>query len=186
MKLEDGSIIQPLEDAKKSIERKLRKERFNEGEIINALSKIDNSSVEEEIQITEETKIVNRGIYSIRPDLTEDNISDMIPLMISYEYLACNLGPNIYHEVYDDIRNMILSDELNTNIVKVEHLTSGEYNPFHGIAIKPNEPCISIIIRLFGWLTYSVKFLQIPSTNNLIQLEYIHNLEKCEEYFQEL
>jgi len=185
-KEEDNSIIQSTKYAKKQIAKELKKQKVNDDDVSRILSSIDNSPLEKANKITEDIEIIKWGIDSIRPDLTDINIDDLIPLKIGYEFLACHLGPNIYHNAFDDIRNILLSGNSNPNFAGVEHLTSREYKPFHGIAIESGQPFIRIIIRLFGWLTFRVKFHTLPLQKDLIMWEYIVDLGNREEYLRKV
>ena len=163
-KMADGSLIQPTETARKSIEIILRRQGCTQGQIEEALSKFD---------VTPSNKIseIHPGIEVSKWDLEKIELNfngtslmnPLVPLKIGYEFIACHLGTSICasEPQLDEIRNALLTQNADNECFQVERLNAKEYKPFHGLVLERNKQYAQVQIRLFGWLAFRVHFKNI-------------------------
>jgi len=174
-KKKDGSLGQWIANARKTIEKRLRKSNLENAEIQSALKRFDEAPGNTPVKIIEGTEIIKSSIKPDFPALDGQMIEDTLPLKISYEYLACALGKTIYDERFSDIREALLHQSASQGSFKVEHLHSIDrgFEPFHGIYIEETKPHVVVRICIFGWLIYRVHFLRIPVTGP----RHVYNLD---------
>lgn len=163
-KLQDGSLVQPTDEAKKSIEKILRKSADSTLPMQEALRAFDEAPENKRVKIAPGLEIVKWRIDKIIPDYSNSPLMNpVIPLKIAYEFMACHLGTAIYNDVQplNDIRQSIKKLNSDCEHYRIERLHATKYNPFHGICFEGNNPYASFQIRLFGWLAFRVKFLRL-------------------------
>jgi HNH endonuclease len=157
----DGSLIQPTDHARKSVETILRKSGIGAIPLAEALRKFDVTPDNHKITLVSGLEVVKWSIEQIDLDLSDSRLmSPLVPLKIGFEFLACHLGTIIYdeaqqlREVRTALREMVEDDPC----FEVERLNAAEYQPFHGICFEGNAPYARVLIRLFGWLAFRVHF----------------------------
>lgn len=185
--LPDGSLVQPTEVAKKTVEKILKKSGDRKLPIQDALRAFDNAPENKRIKIAPGLEIVNWRIDKVTPDYSKSPLMNpVIPLKIAYEFMACHLGTAIYNDVHqlNDIRQSIIELHPDSKHYRVERLHAAEYKPFHGICFEGNNPYASFQIRLFGWLVFRVKFLRVAI--NGPQYIYTHDLNSGSEDVREV
>lgn len=179
---EDGSIIQPTEQARKSIAKILRKSGEGEIPIEEALRQFDEAPENKRISLGSGLEVVKWTIEQIEPDFRKSVLlSPLVPLKIAFEFIACLLGTAAYNKArqMSELR-MVLCDRIEDHpSFCVERLSASEYKPFHGIFFEGNDPHARVLIRLFGWLAFRVHL------KNLVvggpQYVYTHLLDSNEE-----
>ena len=178
----DGSLIQPTEDARKDLEKELRK-TSSENELSSILKCFDEAPENERIKIANQ-EFIKWSVDSLNPVLDGPLIGDDLPLLMAFEYLACCLGVSIYDYKLDPIRDSIRNKQASTDCYKVERLLGPENAPFHGLFIERNAPYVKIQIRLFGSIAFRVHFLQLVIGGN--RFVYTLNLKEQTEHLQVL
>lgn len=181
-KLPDGSLVQPTNEAKKSVERILRKEGYEIPPVQEALRKFDEAPENMKIEIAPGLQIVKWRIEKIQPDFSERPLmSPLVPFKIAYEFIACHLGAAVYENVPPliDIRQAFQSLDTDSGPFRIERLHAAEYKPFHGICFEGNNPHASIQIRMFGWLAFRVHFLRLAVSGS--RFIYTHYLDSGAE-----
>jgi len=164
-KLANNSLVQPTENARKSIETILKRQGCNKSQIEKALSKFDDSPSNKITEIYPGLKTSKWDIEKI--ELSFDGTSLMnplIPLKIAFEFIACLYGASICasEPELEDIRNAFSNQYTDDNeCFQVDRLNAEEYKPFHGIVFEGNDPHPQVQIRLFGWLAFRVHFKQL-------------------------
>lgn len=182
-KLEDGSLIQPTEDARKSIDKILQKAGYNNAPIQKALASFDNAPEDMKIEVFPGLEVVKWSIQRLELDLNSAQTMDpLIPVKTAYEFLALHAGTAFYDDIpqLSQIRTSLLNMKLNSDVIRVERLSSNKYEPFHGICFEGNDPYAKIQIRLFGWLAFRVHFLRLSISGP--RYVYSHNLDSNEEH----
>jgi len=190
--IKDGSLIQPTDDAKKSIANSLRTSGRTEIQIQNTLAAIDEAPENERIEIEPGRQIVKRSIQKVESDLSKGKfMSLLIPAKIAFEFLAIRLGTAIYDDApqWAELRQDFSGEPypenyshgayLKTNAIKVERRASRKYAPFHGICFEGNDSYVKVRIRLFGWLSFHVHFLHLAVDGPCFA--YTHKLDTGEE-----
>lgn len=181
-KLKDESLIQPTEDARKTISKILKKSSLSCSEFDAAIEKFDDIAENTKIEISPGLEVVKWTVDKLEFDLSKAELmSPLVPLKIAYEFLALHLGSSIYHESLQlqEIRDCLINQTMNDSAVRVERLTSNKYLPFHGIVFKGNDPYSIVDIRLFGWLAFTVHFLKLSVGGP--RFVYTHELDTNNE-----
>jgi hypothetical protein len=159
-RLNDGSLIQPTPEARRSIETMIRRQGRTVDEIRTALKAFDQVPENTSMSITEELSIAKWSVEKIEPLANGDLMDPLILLKIGYEFLALHL----YQLTYEDnaplrhFRAALCREISITDVCEVEYLHGEDYKPFHGIVFEGNNPTVQVQIRLFGWLAYRLKF----------------------------
>ena len=181
--LNDGSIIQPQDDARKSIAKILQKSGYGEEPIRKALAKHDDATEGKRVKLVPGLEIVKRSIQEVEPDMSKWRLMDkLVPAKIAFEFLATHVGTSIYDDVLQlrEVRQALRTSTLRKDVVQVERLYSNEYEPFHGICFKGNDPHAKVQIRLFGWLAFRVNFLHLSIGGP--RFVYTHKLNTDKEF----
>ncbi len=121
-------------------------------------------------------------VQKVEPDLTKAPLMDLlIPAKTAFEFLALHVGTAIYEDSpqLTKVRKVLLDPTQESNVLRVERLSSGEYDPFHGIFFEGNDPYAKVQIRLFGWLAFRVHFLYLFVGGP--RFIYTHRLDSGEE-----
>ena len=160
----DGSLIQPTDHGRKSVETILHKAGIGEIPLAEALRKFDETPDNHTITLAPWLEVVKWSIEKTDLDLSDSRLmSPMVPLKIAFEFLACHLGTAIYDEAHQiqelrtTLREMVEDDPC----FEVERLHAAEYKPFHGVCFEGNAPYARVLIRLFGWLAFRVHFQRL-------------------------
>ena len=181
--LNDGSIIQPQDDARKSIVKILQKSGYGEEPIRKALAKHDEVTEGKRVKLVPGLEIVKRSIQEIEPDMSKWRLMDkLVPAKIAFEFLAAHVGTSICDDVPQlrEVRQVLRTSTLRKDVVQVERLYSKEYEPFHGICFEGNDPHAKVQIRLFGWLAVRVNFLHLSIGGP--RFVYTHKLNTNKEF----
>ena len=181
-KLKDGSLIQPTDEARRSIQGILQKSGCDHPPIEDAVQTFDNAPDNEKVEVAPGLEIVKWRIDKIQPDFNKSPLMNpLVPLKIAYEFIACHLGIAIYEQVppLDEIREALKNQEPDSESLRVERLHAKEYESFHGICFEGNNPHASVQIRLFGWLAFRVHFLRLAVNGR--QFIYTHYLDSGNE-----
>ena len=181
--LNDGSIIQPQDDARKSIAKILQKSGYGEEQIRKALAKHDEATEGKRVKLVQGLEIVKRSIQEIESDMSKWRLMDkLVPAKIAFEFLATHVGTAICDDVPQlrEVRQVLLTLKLETDVVQVERLSSNEYLPFHGICFEGNDPHAKVQIKLFGRLAFRVNFFRLSVDRP--RFVYTHKLNTGEEF----
>ena len=183
---EDGSLVQPTDCARKSVENILRKEDADDDVIRQALRAFDKGGENERVELPHGLEVVRWHIEKIEPDLSNKIMSALIPLKIAYEFLALHLGTAIYDKApqMQELRTTLQESIEDHPSVQVDRLNASEYKPFHGICFEGNDPYCKVLIRLFGWLAFRVHFRCLAVSGS--RFVYTHYLNAQEEDLCEL
>lgn len=182
----DNSLVQPTENARKSIKIMLERQGCTKSQIENALSKFDNAPSNKITELHPGLEASKWDIEKIELNFNKTSLMNpLIPLKIAFEFIACHLGSTIYslEPQLEEIRKAFSEQDTNDNgCFQVDRLNAGEYKPFHGIVFEGNNPHAQIQIRLFGWLAFRVHFkrLQVHAP----RLAYTHFLDTNIEYLR--
>lgn len=181
--LEDGTLIQPTDDARKSVQRMLQKAKYAEGTLQKAMRAFDHAPADTKVKIATGLEVVKWSIQSLKLDLSKSRLMNpLIPAKTAYEFLALLVGSAIYDGApqLTRIRHSLREKVLDPEAIMVERLSSDKYEPFHGICFEGNDPYTKVQIRLFGWLAFRVHFLRLAISAP--RLLYTHRLDTGEEY----
>ena len=95
--------------------------------------------------------------------------------MIAYEFLSLLIGPLIYNDKFNFIRDSIKDGGKSSKLI-IEYLTSRHYSSYHKIYPELLETEIVINLILFRWLVYKIhlKGFKLSSTD-FVYLEDLRN-----------
>jgi hypothetical protein len=105
--------------------------------------------------------VINWKVDRVQPSLDGPMLSRRVLLKMAFEFLACHTPDSIddQNEQLDNLRSAILKGS--EAWIEVEHLTSREYRPLHGLALEEDEGHAVVHICLFGWNHYRVHLLRV-------------------------
>ncbi len=182
----DGSLIQPSDDARITIAKILEKCGSSAVDIQDALFKLDHSEPNSRIEIHPALDAIRWVPNGAEPDLSNsESANPLVPLKIAFEFLALHLGRAIYEDVhhYEGIRAALRDGEVLAKSFKIERLQAVAYKPFHGLCFEGNSPHTTIQIRLFGKLAFRVHFLRIATKRP--RYIYTHDLGTGRELWED-
>lgn len=162
--LKDGSLIQPTDLARKSVEKILKKSGLEGVPLENAMQNFDDVPDNQIVNISDNLEVKKWTTEKIEIDLKDSKLmSPLIPLKIGYEFLACHLGQGIYDDApqFNELRIAIINGLENEPFFEVERLNTSKYETFHGICYETAKPYSRVLIRLFGWLAFRVHFKRL-------------------------
>ena len=183
-KTENGSLILPLKEGRKLVERSLRKARRDECLIQEVLRKIDDAEENQKITPTSGVQVVKRTVEKIEPYLRDSKLlTSLVPLKIGYEFLALHLGTAIYTQdsALNELRDVLRKGTESHPSFQVESLHASQYEPFHGVAFLGNNPYAVVLIRLFGWIAFRVHFRRLAVGGP--RFSYKHDLDTSQDEF---
>lgn len=181
--LEDGSIVQPEDDARKSVAKILQKSGCAEAPIQKALAAFDEIPENKRVEIAPSLEVVKWTVQDVELDLSKGQLlNPLIPAKVAFEFLAAHLGTAIYEDVpqSSEVRQALMESILKTDAIRVERLSSNRYEPFHGICFEGNDPYAKVQIRLFGWLAFRIHFFYLWIGGP--RFAYTHKLDTAEEW----
>lgn len=185
-KLENGSIIQPTDLARKTLFKLLNKSKCQELTTQQAIPAFDDAPYNKRVEIAQGLEAIKWRVDRLEIDLAHAQSMDLlIPVKIAFEFLACHLGPAVYGDVppLSQVKSALMKKKMNTDVLLVERLTSNKYEPFHGIVFEGNDPYAKVQVRLFGWLAFRVHFLHLSVSGP--RYVYTHRLDSGEETIAE-
>lgn len=161
----------------------LQKSGFENSPIQKAFEAFDQAPENEIVEIIPGYKVVKWTIQKVELDLTKGLMNHLIPAKTAFEFLAFHVLTLIYadNQHLTEIREVLLNPTQEQNIVGVERLFSGEYDPFHGIVFEGNDPYAKVQIRLFGWIAFRVHFHHLFIGGP--RFVYTHRLDSGKERF---
>ena len=155
--------------------------------IRNALATFDDSEENKRIEIAPGLKIAKWTVEDIKLDVSKGQfMNTLIPAKVAFEFMACHLCTLVYDDApqFSEVRQALNSSNPETNAIQVERLTSGKYEPFHGIYFEGNDPYAKVQIRFFGWLAFRVHFPHLAFRGP--RLMYTHRLKTGEEFVHQI
>jgi hypothetical protein len=166
LKMADNSLVQPTENAKKSIKTILERQGCTKSEIESAVSKFDFCPSNRITEIYPGLETAKWDIEKIELNFERTSLMNpLIPLKIAFEFIACHLGESIcaLEPQLEEIRKVFAKqDTADNECFQVERLNAGEYKPFHGIVLEGNNNShAQVQVRLFGWLAFRVHFKRL-------------------------
>jgi hypothetical protein len=158
-----GSLIQPTDHARRTVETILRKSGYGATPLEKALGTFDQAPEDERIKLAPNLEIIKWKLQKVEHNLSGPLINAVLPLKIAFEFLACHLGTAIYNDVAQlaEIREVLRSGDDASDSFHVDRLSSDEYQPYHGLYFEGNDPHARVQIVLFGWLGFRVHLYRL-------------------------
>ena len=186
--LEDGTLVLPADQTPNAIAKMLKRDGFHDTKIQDSLEALQDLPESQRTAIVPGIEIINWPVQKIEPDLSQSApLNRLLPTKIAFEFLALCAGKAIYANELQltNLRRILMRDkDPDDMILRVERLSSGKYQPFHGIVIEDNPKYFQIQIRLFGWIAYRVHFLKVRLGGP--RYWYTHSLRTGEEDIREI
>lgn len=179
-RLSDGSLIQPTDIARRSVEVMLRKAGYPDTPLQGVLADVDAVRDDERLEIAPGLEIVKWRMGRVAPDLSRSFSSPLLATKIAYEFLACHVGSGIYSNAraLRAIRAALRNGAADQH-TRVERLEANQKRQLHGIVVEAGKPYVRVQIRLFGWIAYRVHFLRIGFRGT--RYAYTHEIESSGE-----
>lgn len=184
-KLDDGSLIQPTDEARHTVQKILLRSGYEGPPIQQALAELDEAPDDQRVELAPGIEVAKWSVKKVELDLRKSRLMDpLIPVKAAYEFLACHVGGAIYDDVpqLSEIREALHSMDSEAKAFRVDRLSSNKYEPFHGIYFEENDPHGKVQIRLFGWLAFRVHFPHLSVGGP--RFVYTHRLDTGKEYVQ--
>ena len=182
-KLQDGSLIQPTEEAAKAIEAMLRREGHGPAIIDDAVAAFERVPENQRTPIAPGLEVSKWSSEGLEPDLSRSKMLDpLLPVKTAFEFLALCVGQSIYNDDWplSALRRILMRCcEWDDRILRVERLYTGSIRPLHGICNEDNSEFARVQIRLFGSLTYRVDFSFLNIGKQ--RYAYTHSLDTGDE-----
>jgi len=180
----DGSLSQPTDEARRTVETILRKSGYGPAPLQEALRLFDDAPDDRRIQIAPGLEMGKWSVKEIQPDLSKPLMDPVVPLKMAYEFLTCHLGTAVYDEApqIEEVRQVLRGRGEPDLCCRVDRLRADAYEPLHGLCFEGNNPHATVQICLFGWLRYEVHFLRLAVVAP--RHIYTHDLEHNVEYLR--
>lgn len=178
-KLADDSIIQSVDQARRTVDRLLKHEGIPDSARLEALASFDKAPEGVRTTLSSGVDVVQWKTREIKPTLKGDAADDRLFVKIAFEFLAISVGGDAYGRGLNSGRQRLIDPSAARDVVVVEYLQGADYDTFHGIAIEQNEPFVRVHMRLFGKLAYRVSFRNVTVSGP--RWVYTHLLDKNEE-----
>lgn len=164
----DGNwTVLPTKNAVKYLEQKLIEE--------HGKSSKEAFSISREIQKTPNKEFAKfrEGYTTIRwdgemfqPDYSSNTIcEERVILLIAYEFLALLLGNGINEKYFNNVRNMIIYNQMH-DLIKVDFFTSSHPQPYHLIYPEFENDRTVINIHLFEYVIFKVQLINLHIENS--------------------
>ncbi len=175
--LEDGSLMQPMDLARATVERMLVKDGHGPDYVAQAMVRFDAAPEGVKVELAPDLKIINWPIKSAQPDLSKAELVDELLLVkIAFEFFALMVEGVIYENApqLDELRHALSVGEYSEEAFSVERFMADSRAPINGICYEGSDPHARFQVRLFGKRAYRVQFHKIASAAP--RTVYTHNL----------
>lgn len=154
-----GSRVQDTRDAKKALRRILNKQGLSNQEMSRWVELFASLDEDVPLGLPGGQTFVKRDIPPLAPELGPQFVSERVPALIAYEFLALLIGDLIYQDSFNEIRQYIRTGACSDRC-EIQCLSSGKYAPIHAVDLQPEETHFTVFVRFFRWLVFAVKFYQ--------------------------
>jgi hypothetical protein len=157
---EGESLIQSPSDARKTLEKRLRRAGKSEAEVRKTLKLVDSAEAGVPVRVAPDLTVIHGAVDHFDLAFEGRSVSEAFPALVAFHTLALALGSTVYSETLNGLRNAIRAGEPYGEWHSTERLLSSqrEYRPSHLIGLSEGEPHIVIQIRLFWMLVWRVHF----------------------------
>ncbi len=174
----DGSLIQPLTAAAKTVQTSLERRGATQAEITNAATRMENLLEGSRVRIADGIEVLKSMVDVVQPALNSRDIEPRALLKIAYEYAALHVGSKIFDPYFNSVRSALRSDGvfLSNCSVEVKRAQDRRYAPLHGLAVKNDVNGLTVKIS-------SLRILLLPGpfrrrTDKLVQVALLHTLPR--------
>jgi hypothetical protein len=183
---DDGSLIQPTPQARRSIETILKKRGYEAPLRADALALFDQAADNARVEVASGLEVVKWQVTGIELALDGPLMDPVVPLKTAYEFLACHLGTAICEDAppLKEVRRVLNGGEIDVSQISVERLHAPKSHSFHGIIFEGNHPHAQVQIRFFGKLAFRVHFHRLAVGGPRGQ--YTHDLAANQESVRQL
>lgn len=178
-KLKDGSLVVPETDAMKTITSMLVKSGATPYEIKIACTKWGRAPQSSEVILGHGLRVRKWENVAAKPTYSEAPLSLLVPLKVTYEFVALIMGSAIYDRAFDTTRDILRTQNEHSAGAIVEYMWATKPDAFHGIAFKGNKDTAQFQVRFFGLLAYTVTLPKVRL--HCDRFEYTHFLPGNQE-----
>jgi hypothetical protein len=160
---EGDSRTSSQEDARAALKTRLSRAGCSDDETAEALGLFDRAEIGVPIEIGGAT--VTHGVVEVfEPELTGVIVSHSFPSLIAFHFVALAIGPNVYDERLDPLRDSIKRGAASSSWHRVESGLERRYAPEHLVGFAQTSPHLVVGVQLFGWNVRRIHFPQISSS----------------------
>jgi len=177
----DGSLVQPTSDARRTINTILERKGHDAPFRNEALRRFDEAPENTRVEVAPGLEIVKWQVTGIELALDGPLMDPVVPIKTAYEFLAGHLGTAICEDgpPLNEIRRVLNGGEIDLSQISVERLHAPKSRAFHGIIFEGNHPHTQVQVRFFGKLAFRVHFRRLAVGGPRAQ--YTHDLAANEE-----
>lgn len=157
----DGSLILDTNEAASALKIKLAKAKLTNEEIAKYQERFDTLSEDEFLPLPTGDIFIKRASPKFYPEIVPYNITERLPTLIAYEFIALLIGDVVYDEYFQPVRDYILLGT-KTDALLVRPLFAEKYSPYHIIDFDMEANATTINVRLFRAIIFSVTFVGLP------------------------
>lgn len=162
---DDGSLTQSRERAWETLETRLRREGKSADELAAAKQLFDEAVEGVPVQIGD-NHVVHGKVEQFGPAFDGAPVSDAFPALVAFHFLALAMGPNVYDERLNALRDAVRAGEPQSDWYSTEGLIDrGGYRTEHLVGLSQTSPYVVVRVQLFGWSVWRVHFPRIASTS---------------------
>lgn len=166
VKLEDGSLVQDQERAKRTIEMMLLRQGSTDAERAAALDRFDAAAPGEVTPLTDTLSVRHGPIERVDLPFDGELVTDLFPVALAFHFLAFVLGDLIYDDRLDATRDLLRrGGEPQSASLAIERLLdrSTGYVPQHILGVSQALPHLVLRVQIFGPLVWRVHLLGFGS-----------------------
>jgi hypothetical protein len=158
-----GSRRTSTENARAGLEKRLRRHNVDEADVEAALTLFDTAKHGEPFEIIGQTYVHGVGPAEFNLPFDGAPVSDALPSLIAFHFLALALDEQVYDPRLDELRDAIRNGEAGSGWHVAEGGIERKYEPVHLVGFAQNEPHVVVRVQLFGWNVWRVHFPRSPS-----------------------
>ena len=152
----DGSRVLDSAEASSSLVKYLKRSGAPEERVRHWSELLADLQLGEALELPTGHTVIKKGHSGpIIPDASSGYVSERVPALIAYEFLALWLHRPIYSDALAPVRSFI-RDGQPTDDVAVERLSAKEYAPGHTIELTSRSDRLVVQIAFFRWFVFRV------------------------------
>lgn len=165
---DEGTLTQSMEQARKGIETRLRRDGISEEDIAAALERFDAAPAGELTEIFPGLNIKHGSVESWDLPFDGGRVSEVFPAAIAVHFLALRIGRAIYSPVFNSLREQIRAASAEPTEFLVESgLSRLGYRGTLIVGIEQTMPHTVIRVQMFGEFVWRVHLPHLCSTDRL-------------------
>ena len=183
---DSGTLTQDSQMARKSVQTMLERDGLTSEQIQAALVRLDNAGEGDLTPLTDSLAVRHGVLEGWDLPWNGDIVSLAFPAVVGFHFLALCIGPAIFHEGFNGVRDAIRVGETRSVHHVVESLRADRgYQPHHLVGIAQTMPHIVLSLHLFGERAWRVHLPLLSAAKTLKLIGVVLDLKSGEPYLIE-